>query len=493
MKAFELIHSLSKAEQKQFVDVAKLRSKKTAFAIYKYLLKTPMDQLDRNKMHRAVYGKKFSKEQDVLLRNGLKRLSDKLKDFLIDKQWEKEKATDDCLKNLWYLKALENRRLHNLLEKEHSKVYEVAKSAYRQDIQERVMHIMMSARLYYEDDPAMIQTIQNYLSEVKRFAHEHIRIGERYLSNRQWSLYVTNQKKSARHPRFTPIQTLDISNIEDLSNYGKFMYYMAQCFWLEKEEQINCLNKAEFYIDKCKNIPHYHIQKRSIIINRARTYYAIGLYKETQEQYLKAIEILKQRGAKNWRDMYNYLLAIVGDKKYELFWEAAERNTSWFETQEAREWLNALKAMVHFEQGDYDDVLFILGTNSGSNDLLYLGNKNLLIKTYYKLDDPESIDREINNCKQFFWNRKEHQSLDYKIYETYFQIYRLLINLKFTPKEDHSDLIKSIIDYINFLQRSENFSPNVDPFELEEVFMEIHKHTGIPLEDLTTGRDKVYS
>lgn len=315
MKALKILNSLSVEEKDEFEFVINSLKRETLRKLYYALSDSENDAMDKKEVYNVVFGKKYSKQKDYLLRNELRLLNEQLKEFVIVQQFRAEKKGNSPMGSFMLQKSFIKREMFAEYESEFKKGYRKALETLNYEF----AHKMLNEHFNY------LMTHKQITPELITSTHELLQENATNVKMRYRTDIASNQQGRAALEAFLRAFGREVESsfigpevdLEHFTNpYIQFWEYTSKANNSVGEERISFTKMADECIEKVGEIfPHVRIDG---LAKLAGAYYLSQRYEEAVPHYQKALDFCGKHTLVIRNDiLYNYCstLAKLGKHK----------------------------------------------------------------------------------------------------------------------------------------------------------------------------------
>jgi hypothetical protein len=309
-KVFTLISQLPTKDKKPVSEALKQNKRKTLALLYHGLDKAVSageEEPGADNIYKMVFGVKYEKAKDYLLRNEYRLLYAELTTILLD--GEKEKETD-----LKWLQYLLQKGIYEVLEDDLADAWRKAEQT--DDLKQLTaicdlkINYLLNARIQAQGTARELAELsQKRIAWLQQLALRNIRQEEIRLKLAERLLRVYQQD----HTPVEPLANIDLLGFEATDAYARYLSRRALINSARSDEKIALL--LEILADKAiikKYEPESEEAMCRFLINLAQEYYLMGQFVESVQYYSKAMEYIANV-AKSVKEtlVYNYILALM--------------------------------------------------------------------------------------------------------------------------------------------------------------------------------------
>ncbi len=425
-KAFTLIKGLPPKEQKQLKESIKTHKRKPLKKLFNALASaTAGEEPDTSEVFKAVFGKKYSKSQDYMLRNEYRLLYEWLTEQLCYKQTYTEIQKETAKLNLFL-----RHRMFDLFEDELKTCW---KKAMQDDDAQWLLQLSDLNIQYHLAGKAQslgnAETIAalatqrigllktNFLREVRK---EEIRLkmGERVVS-----AYKPLNTGSA------PVNTVSLNELQENDLYAQYLSARAKINFSKGEEKILLLDSIlgnEEIIKKYEPAPEEAFCR--FLINLAQEYYLSSQFATAVEYYQKAYSYF------DFMPIYvqetlviNYVMALMRNENFEQAQQLTARHENVLLSSKVLSGRSPFLMAVlnlHIRNTDGAEKFVNLETKKEGTEFYYF-MRMVLSAVYYLRGDLDLAHREAINIDQAVnYEMNREQTLQTKISKPIVSVFR---------------------------------------------------------------------
>lgn len=429
MKALELVHSLSRTEKQDFDVVIKNKKRKELVKLWSYLWKTPKRQVNKERMYRAAYGKKYHKDKDYLLRNELRKLNSELRNFLIDQEVQQEWRNNESMADAYYLRSLYHRGLIKEFDDAFDAMFEKAQST----MQMHAAHEMSQVFAYrcldrwheHLDIKMMILAANRQLQAAQDLSRLNIRKAEfRQAQATRLIKFLSNKEPDELNPK--PQDTLDLNSEHP---YIKGRKFLIQAYPIDGPERIELVGKAIACFKEC-DYPNLDMERLlTICYSILSIHYGNLGNNDLMIHYAKLCFDLSYTTSYNPTVLLaNYVRSLnIGERHQEALALIEQYYRADNEAQQSAVLLTAVMETYVVNRA-YDKGLEILREMNTRHFVNYASYKFALAIIFYLQGEYDLALVEISNL--ITWSRKNEQLTTDQHKTPQFDILKHIINLK---------------------------------------------------------------
>ncbi|MEZ4887026.1 MAG: hypothetical protein R3E32_20010 [Chitinophagales bacterium] len=423
MKTTDLLNSLQGREKKEFETVIKMHKRSSLKNLYFFLKKQIIKNTEPDKatLYKSVFAKKYEPSMDYLIRNELRLLNNELEHFLVQKQLEKTFKENIHLYNLWLLRGLKERGLHQEFEAAFKKTIAKAKEDLQYEIMDKMTtlylrHLITSQEITEELYEKTIR--EGYIEKINWIQKDAVR---KMRASEVMKAFAERTIKVTR-PDFSYSNLMQTMNLQaDVVNdsYSNYLYLYALSFQQIGLEKIETLQKALGFIAQCHQ-PEMEAENRKLFIlaTIALEYYLMGYHQAADEYYLQTLQYAEANNqGLQLTVIFNYFSNCIKLKKYS---EAIELFNTHQAAIEANEKVHyrflCLKAMCHIFLEETEKVMDCIPSKIQQRpDAQYYYFRLVQIIAFCQLEDEETAMRECHNFLKMYRYHAEHEvDVDYE-------------------------------------------------------------------------------
>lgn len=314
-KTYQLIATLSKKN----IALLKKQLNTLSNELFSICLKQFKQQkFEQEQIFKAFYKKKYSTEENYLLRNDLRKLNQAIEQFIIETEWQKKAKTDFYLKKKLYLNYLLEQNALELLSKELQRIfiqinkkedYEVFYDFFVLWTKLQNKQFAYDSIFFTEAKAFYDQAILHWFKEVS-LKTKQVEIFKRFIERTHIQINPAM--------RFSePIESISFKNIE--SQLEHFFYLKEQSFRTFGEEKINILLQALAIIPNLKstfinlNEAHYFVLQSLSV-----EYFIAENYSKASEYLSQIMSFYKKINTEYFiRSLFNYINVEIRLKNYQ--------------------------------------------------------------------------------------------------------------------------------------------------------------------------------
>ncbi len=423
-KVQKLLAVLTATELKQIEQQIKAARRDSLKHLFAAIKKAGKSKLDKQATFQKVFGRSYAKELDYLFRNELRLLKDKIQDFLIVKEGEREIRHRPGFADLMLLRSLLQRGLSDEFEREFRKRYERTLASYDFIMAHRLSRLYFNFVMTHpEISPDTYQGALNMLRENRR----NIKLVYR-------SSMAINQHSRAATELFLRIHGLEADpcdvgldlDFQDVDNaYIRFFEYSALVHLAQGDEQ---LQQAQKVVENGaliqQHFPQHYVDGLSIL---GGVYFTARDYPEARRWYEKALAAAKQHKLTARADLvFNYCSVLMKMAEYETVIQLIEEHAVVIDAlPRVRFRFECLHAFCFIFLGQPDKVLSILPGNIGQRpETEYQYFRFIYCILPYLHGDYETGKREAANFLRYFQRRGDKLTFPHE--QEIAEIFRLL-------------------------------------------------------------------
>jgi len=416
--------------------------------LYEYCVKSYPDFKSARFKRETVYKKLFPTQtfDDANMRYLMSDLTKLLEQFLVQQA----------------LKEAPNNQMELLLEaKLKRKLYPFFKTTFKKQ-QTKIGKSPIRDATYFHHQFEIFEKLATieFLTEDNRGDIKLIEKAENYLdifyiaTKLKYACLVQNFKLlvSAEYDPIFTQRILEYAESTDLikSNVLIYSYYLAYKMRVSEEEEdgnyFNLLTKQMeessniFQVDKAQNLYAYlrNFCIRKINQGQSSQYYdkLLNIYKMQldDESLFFPNKYLSQS---NYKNIYH--IGVLTDK-IEFSEAFIKEYRSRLNPEDEKSIYAYAYAYLVFNKGNYDNTLVQLNTVNVTKSYDYLATKILLIKTYYQLNQIDTLESSINALDIYIKRNKEISKFQKTSHTNFVAYMKKLLRLKFGRKVDVSKL-----------------------------------------------------
>jgi len=424
MKTIDLLNSLQGREKKDFEGVIKTHKRESLKNLYFFLKKNLHKEGEPEKvvLYKKVFGKKYEPSKDYLIRNELRLLNDELEGFLVTKQLEKAFKENTQLYDLWLLRALNDRGLHQEFEVNFKKSMPKTQDNLQYELGDKMMtlylrHLIVSQEITEERYENTIRA--GYLDKInwiQKDAVRKIRGAEVMKAFAERTIRVTNPD----FPHSDLLQMMDLKSEKVNDHYSNYLYLYALSFQQMGMEKIATLQEALVCIAACHQ-PEMKAENRKLFLlaTIALEYYLMGNHQSADNYYQQTLQYATESKQElRLTVIFNYFSNCIKLEKYETAIELFETNEAAIEANERVHYrFLCLKAMGHIFLKEAEKAIACVPPNIQQRpDAQYYYFRLVQIISFCELEEEEAAMRECQNFLKMYRYHENHEvDVDYQM------------------------------------------------------------------------------
>ncbi len=312
---------------------------------------------EKERLFNIIFGRKYSKKKDYLLRNELRLLANALTDFFALEKIKNALLNDAAQKQLFFLQCLLDKKDYELFESEYPKALQEALMENDFDVAAKITRLLIDDAVFRKEatkanyERLLALTEQYYLYAGKSFQHDYI-----YVRHKQAFSERTLHAIVQGHP-VAPLQPLTFTWVDASDNYLGYMRLLMESYGAQGEEKIKILCQAQGLIVKIKK---KQFDKKAAIATTsagiALEHFLSGSYRQSLPFHKNALDNASTLpGERVIAFVFNYLSALTRLEHYTDAIRLIEKYSATWETlPRVRDRFLCLKAMIHIFLNDAD-------------------------------------------------------------------------------------------------------------------------------------------
>lgn len=425
MKALTILSSLSAAETKELDDIIIKHKRPGIKKLYAVLKKYRSGKKEPEKevLFKETFGKKYTKDQDYLLRNELRILSEITKDLIVHKGLEFALKSNEHLKNYWYLRGLADRKLYDIFDQEYQKGYPRAQEEYQLHVcieMARSNIFRMKEQGWMRDKRITSQEVMDQLYLLRKHLEEHASVVLNYINYQEALLikksrslgseqFAIHQKEHIRHYSI-------MIDPEKLENPLAKLYHTFSITYLEPSPQKRkeLMLQALEYLEECKHIPSSGFNYFTLL---ATCYNLISLASvemndfEGEAYYAgKCLEAVVESGNNTDMVMANYIRSLGNAQQWDKLKEVVDRCQDRSEDIHNIPVLHSALIEAYIFLDMLDEAMLQLREFKTDESINYITYKVMLVIIYIKKNELPLALNEVENLIKFL-NKNKHGDL----------------------------------------------------------------------------------
>lgn len=425
-KLFSLIKHLPEKELADSLTLLQQHKRKSLKALYVVLSKAGHEEEpEASLVYKAVFGKKYSKASDYLLRNEYRLLYEWLQQY-IHQQISTERNFDTAALLGYFL----NLGAVELFEEEYNLAW---KKALQQDDIDLLTQLSDLNLQYYLT--AKNQSLAN-AEMITQLSQQRINLLQtqflRSIRKEEIRIKLSERIVSAYKKLEQPLATLNNINLEELEKedlYAQYLSKRAKINFARGEEKIRLLKNIlaqEQVIRKYEPAPEEALCR--FLINLAQEYYLNLNFKEAVGYYQKAYEYFEQ-AAMSVREtlLINYIMSLMRNEDFKLAEKlAAENSDMMLQSKLLASRSPFLLAVLKLHERDAAAAeKYVNLDNKKEGSEFYYFMRLILSAVYYLRGDIEFAVREAINLDQAVnYELNREQNLQTKISKPIVSVFR---------------------------------------------------------------------
>lgn len=317
-KAFTLLAGLPEKQVKQVATLLKSHKRKTLYALFSALEKAipSGEEPSSEELYKKVFGKKYEKAKDYLLRNEYRLLHDEIIKLLTAIYQEEEAESQ---KAMYFLKNMLHYRIAEIFEDELAAEWKRAEErddiAHLLVLSDLKLNYLLSGKIQAlpstkeiaELSAKRIELLQQHALREIRKDEVKLKMAERLLRVYQQD-YIPSE----------PIQFINLAKLEETDTFAQYLTIRAQVNFVSGQEKIDLLLKLfknPGIIEKYEPSPGEATGR--FLVNLAQEYYLLGDHNNAIKYYKQAAEHLKHFPLTAREGLvYNYALALIRNEQF---------------------------------------------------------------------------------------------------------------------------------------------------------------------------------
>lgn len=461
MKALNILSSLSATETKELDNIISKHKRPGIKKLYAVLKKyrSGKKEPDKEVLFKETFGKAYTKDQDYLLRNELRILSELTKDLIVTKGLEFALKNNEHLRNYWYLRGLADRKLYDLFDQEYQKSYPKAQQEYQLHVcieMARSNIFRMKEQGWMRDKHITSQEVLDQLRLFRSHLEDHAAVALNYINYQEALLikkaralgseqFMIDQKEFIRHDSIQ----IDPSQ---LTNPLAKLYYTFSITYLEPspEKRKELMLEALEYIEACRTIPSSGFNYYTLL---ATCYNLISLASvemddvEGETYYAgKCLEAVVQSGNNTHMVLANYIRSLTNAKLWDSLRETLTTYHSHLQQIHNVPVLHSAVIEAYIFLDMLDEAMLELREFKTNESINYVTYKMMLVIIYLKKNELPLALNEVENLIKFLNKNREGDLTPLMLYIT--KATREWIKVRLTDPEAKAVVSKSI-NYID--------------------------------------------
>lgn len=317
-KVFTLLAGLPEKQVKQVANTLKNHKRKTLLALFNALEKAipAGEEPPSEELYKKVFGKKYEKPKDYLLRNEYRLLYDETIELLIG-IYQAEEA--ESQKAMYFLKNMLHYGIVEIFEDELAAEWKRAEE--RDDIAQLLvlsdlkLNYLLSGKIQALASTKEIAELSaKRVKLLQQHALREIRKDEVKLKMAERLLGVYQQDYAPS----TPLQYIDLAKLEEKDTFAQYLTIRARVNFVSGQQKIDLLLKLfkePGIIQKYEPSPDEATGR--FLVNLAQEYYLLGDHINAIKYYRQATEHIKHFPLTAKEGLaYNYTLALIRNKQF---------------------------------------------------------------------------------------------------------------------------------------------------------------------------------
>ena len=453
-KTYQLIKSLTKNELEEFKK-RNIKNKKRIklLLIFNDFMKTH-DNFEIKEFFYEFYRVKYSKTKDNLLRNELRLLNALLENFILYKQFEKQKKESFYFNKRLYLSYLLERNVLDLFEKEIIKVFK------RIDDKEDYFDFYIFFELWTRFQNKKFSYDTHYFKHSRAFYKKGILnwFKEVSFKTRKLELFIsfierTNLQIDKNVKITEPLECIGIIK-GNKSNYIKFLDSKIKAFKTYNQEKLDVLLDS---LEILKTVNNYYLNKANeefSLLQSIGVEYMMHSKNEKAASFFKQVINLKGKIEKNFfiKGLYNYLNVEI---KLKHFDEAISLYTK-YKKEISKSYLSdifnnviSMCYIMNNDVGKAEELTTVISSTVSPENNIY-SRCNIAIIFFLNRNTDLAIN-ELNNIRQTI-KYHHHSNEAHLDFISNFKKFIHLLSVRFEQKanKDNFLLIKvNILENVN--------------------------------------------
>ncbi len=442
IKALSFIKSLDQKELNKLEKVLSEHKRDSLYVLGKELsavAKNDNKELDKEKIFKKVFGKKYSVNQDYLWRNELRLLTDEIIEFLMHLSIEKQLNNNESFRHYLELKMLFEKNLTDEFEYLYQDYYHKAIQHFDfyYAYEMALLHHHIQVAHFKYDDLEKLESSQKILKdELFSAFYKDVLLRERQYQSVESYTFSRHKKMAGAslHPFSLREGTLlDLTDAETpVSKY----YLLKSKWYLEENADANfaIIQQSLETLEQCKEARYYegrsfYADEKQICLLHAGNYFMnTARPKDARPYYHELFTMLPQKPEKMfWRVFVNNYLDMLFE--LENFTEVVEVTDQFSEFLNRNEQLRKhtpfrkMIALVHLRQTD--TIRNLLPQSFAELDTdEYCFYRSVYSILFFLENDLNSAVREANNLVNSMRTRNADDSIKliWSFCERYFEI-----------------------------------------------------------------------
>lgn len=422
MKVLNILSSLSATETKELDNIISKHKRPGIRKLYAVLKKyrSGKKEPDKEVLFKSTFGKSYTKDQDYLLRNELRILSEVTKDLIVQNGIDLALKNNEHLRNYWYLRGLADRKLYDIFDQEYQKSYPKAQEEYQLHIcieMARSNIFRMKEQGWMRDKRITSQEVFDQLHLLKKHLEDHAAVVLNYINYQEALLikksrslgseqFAINQNEHIRH------DSIQIDS-KTLDNPIAKLYYTFSITYLEPSPQKRkeLMLQALEYLEECKHIPSSGFNYFTLL---ATCYNLISLASveindiEGEAYYAgKCLEAVIASGNNTDMVLANYIRSLANAQQWDKLKETINEHQDRLQDVHNIPVLHSAIIEAYIFLDMLDEAMLELREFKTSESINYITYKVMLVIIYIKKDELPLALNEVENLIKFLNKNKE--------------------------------------------------------------------------------------
>jgi hypothetical protein len=317
-KVFTLLAGLPDKQVKQVANTLKNHKRKTLLVLFNALEKAipAGEEPPSEELYKKVFGKKYEKAKDYLLRNEYRLLYDETIELLIG-IYQAEEA--ESQKAMYFLKNMLHYGIAEIFEDELAAEWKKAEErddiAHLLVLSDLKLNYLLSGKIQALASTKEIAELSAKRVELwQQHALREIRKDEVKLKMAERLLRVYQQDYTPSQP----VQYIDLAKLEETDTFAQYLTIRARVNFVSGQQKIDLLLKLfkePGIIQKYEPSPGEATGR--FLVNLAQEYYLLGDHTNAIKYYRQATEHIKHFPLTAKEGLaYNYTLALIRNKQF---------------------------------------------------------------------------------------------------------------------------------------------------------------------------------
>lgn len=444
-KAFKIYLSLTSAEKESFKKVMKTSKRKSLTRLFAHAEVPDEDSPNRATLFADVFGQPHSPGKDYLLRNEFRLLTDKLTEFIAEREYVMWMDEQQGHRDHMLLRGLLQRGLHSEYESQFKKLY--GQTLQRLDF--RTAHAISNQHFNYLMTHKEIRAEQ--IREALQLLQENA--GNSHLNHRT-ELAINLQGQAALKAMLQTFgqdltQRNEPNSAPEDTPYIRFFEAMTLAHGTEGQARVGHAHDAVRNISEVKHLfPRNMLDGLAML---AGAYFGLRMYEEAATHYLRAVSFAETERLPLRHDvLYNYCSTLMKLRRYEeVIQLMAEHNKAIFSNARVRFKFECFLAFAHIFMNSPKKARATLSADIGHRpEMEYNYFRFIFCILPYLYHDVEEGLRETENFISYFNYHKG--KLDFAHEKEVAQAYRLFyLGLALADKEERKDRMRKVTEALD--------------------------------------------